>query len=428
MSNGRSLCLHVGHAKTGSSFLQSAFAHSIDNLAAAGVHYPLDWKLRRSAKGGISSGNAGPLIRALDGARGTDAAFPSAPDSMGSLLVSGETVFPRLEKAGFVKRLVAEAKAVGLDRVRILLFIRNPISHCASNYQQSIKRGGNTGTIDDSTERFNFPIKVAAAIEACDAEPDVELTIRNYEVARRTLLQETAAWLGIPDTALLRPAMDVVNRSLTRGELEFQRALNQVLGESGEVLSDVLCELLPAVAAEHILPSTAAQVRLWDRLAPVMARINERVGEEHGYRRDVVPTETEEATSFTFSAEQIGVIARALGAEIARARFSANGDMALLDRILEAQGDMPANRRLLFERAKLHADAGEDDKAEALLRRLIAVAPDHAVAHNSLARLLARLGRNADALELAERGAELAKDLDGQQRLLAKLKRHLPAA
>lgn len=428
MSRGRALCLHVGHAKTGSSYLQSAFALSIDSLEAAGVHYPLDWKLRRSAKGGISSGNAGPLIRALDGIRGTDADFPTAPASVNTMLLSGETVFPRLERPEFVARLVSAARAAGFDRVRILLFIRNPISHCASNYQQSIKRGGHVGTIDEQSERFNFPLKVAAAIKACDAEPDIELTIRNYEVARKSLLAETCAWLGIPLEALQAPAMEVVNRSLSRGELEFQRALNQVLGESGEVLSDVLCELLPRVPAEHVLPSLAAQQRLWERLTPAMEAVNERVGREHGYRPDIVATDENAATTFTFSLEQIGVIAKALGAEIARGRFLADGDLTLLDRILDAQGDMPANRTMLFNRAKQHADAGEDEKAEVLLRRLIAVAPDHAPAHHSLARLLARLGRNQDALDVANHAAEALKGQESQIKLIAKLRRQLSAA
>ena len=36
----RTLFLHVGHSKTGSSFLQASFANSIERLAECGIDYP----------------------------------------------------------------------------------------------------------------------------------------------------------------------------------------------------------------------------------------------------------------------------------------------------------------------------------------------------------------------------------------------------
>ncbi|MEQ9693980.1 hypothetical protein [Shimia sp. SDUM112013] len=53
----RRLWVHIGHDKTGSSYLQSVFARNLDMLGAAGIAYPVRPDLRETAaKGQTTSG------------------------------------------------------------------------------------------------------------------------------------------------------------------------------------------------------------------------------------------------------------------------------------------------------------------------------------------------------------------------------------
>ena len=62
----RTLFLHIGQGKTGSSFLLAAFAASADALLEAGIRYPADaGGHERAVSGGITSGNGVLLTEAL---------------------------------------------------------------------------------------------------------------------------------------------------------------------------------------------------------------------------------------------------------------------------------------------------------------------------------------------------------------------------
>src|SRR5699024_2202324 len=126
------------------------------------------------------------------------------------------------------------------------LFIRDPIEHASSWYQQSIKRAGNTGSIDSWYEtEYIDPIRVGNIIDLVAHEPNIDLTVWNYSKRKHDLLALVAQWLDIPADSLATPPHAVVNRSLTSGELEMQRAINRYLGRSGRLVSDRLCNRLP---------------------------------------------------------------------------------------------------------------------------------------------------------------------------------------
>lgn len=63
------LYLHVGHGKTGSSYLQSALALSQDALRDNGIFYSLNEVGRRAAQGKITSGNGNLLDGFLKSSR-----------------------------------------------------------------------------------------------------------------------------------------------------------------------------------------------------------------------------------------------------------------------------------------------------------------------------------------------------------------------
>ena len=71
------LVLHVGHSKTGSSFIQSALALSAANLSSRGVIYPFFHENVDAAAGKITAGNT-QIFRLADAYMQTVNAHPSA--------------------------------------------------------------------------------------------------------------------------------------------------------------------------------------------------------------------------------------------------------------------------------------------------------------------------------------------------------------
>ena len=370
----RVLHLHLGHHKTGSSFLQSCFAASAKALQRHGILYPGADRQQHAAEGGISTGNGGPLVAfSRDGAERT--AFPDLGRRF-SVLFSNEALMRSYLTPGALHRLAVAAREAGAARIRMLLFIHDPVSHCASMYQQAVKRGGMTMGVDAFAERYVVPVQVENFIKACAVEPDIDLTIRNYSVLRRDLRRSVTDWLGVPDDTLQAPAIATVNRSLTRAEMQMQIVLNGLFGRCGELLSDPLCEGLPEMRADEVRPSLAAQERLWARLETVIGRINDRLNPAHRYRRDVDAEEPPAPASLGLTPDQLRIAAASLGAEIARLRMRLSGELDLLDRLIATQGNTSATRRFVLDLARSRDQAGDRTGAIDALRRLLAIAPD----------------------------------------------------
>jgi len=329
----KTLFLHIGHGKTGSSWIQASLGLSVASLAAAGITYP------GTPAGGlptrITSGNARGLLaspQSLETRLRVDAA-----SGAGSFLYSSEWLSTEILGGPSVIPLGEVAARHGFARVAVLLFIRDPIASAASVWQQLTKRHGQTQSIESLFARYELPRHAAEILERLDAIDGIEVTVRNYSRCRDRLLDETAAWLGIPRDTLVSPPAIRVNRSMTRAELAVQQVLNRHLGECGELVSDPLCELLPDIEPEDVYPSLAVQEQLWDRLRPFIDRVNARLPVDHQYQCDLrePPVRLDPPA---LHLEQITVIADSLGAEIARLRQSA------------AQSGRPADRPSLRDR------------------------------------------------------------------------------
>lgn len=309
------LFLHIGHGKTGSSFLQAAFRLSRDRLAAAGVDYPEgsdQWAVNPAT---ITSGNGKGLLASPDALR--DRLAMAAREGVPSQLWSSEFLFNEIEGGDALTDLPDIARQFGFGAVRVLLFLRDPLGHAASGWQQGVKRHGLTDSVEEAFARFAFPERVVSVLDRLGTI-GVETTVRNYSRCRDRLLVEAGDWLGVSAETLSTPGVRRVNRSLTRGELVLQREINRVLGQSGRLLADPLCERLPEIEADDLRPSLDVQEATWERLRPVIERINARLPEEHRYQADL-RTPAAEAAS-TFSEDQLRVMAESLGGEIARLR------------------------------------------------------------------------------------------------------------
>jgi hypothetical protein len=320
----RKLFIHIGHYKTGSSWLQAAFRENQDVLLRHGIWYPQPKRSRALAPTSITAGNAPKAGADPESFRAfLSAQVAAAPEPGASLLLSSETLFrqlwdwPRPEPGAVAERLWEVAGPLGFGEVHVLLFIRNPVSLAASAWQQVTKRSGNVLGIEDFFAKERTPEQVAQLARALRGHPGVHLTVLNYSVCKAELLEATCGWLGLDPSVLVRPAAEVINRSMTAGEIAMQLALNRVLGASARPFSIALCEQLPDVRADEFLPSLAAQEAHWRRNLPAIEEVNGFVDPDHRYSFDGREPQPQ-PDEFRFTRAQLEVAATALATEIAR--------------------------------------------------------------------------------------------------------------
>jgi hypothetical protein len=313
--------LHIGHGKTGSSFLQSALALSGAALTTNGIAYPIDPRIAETArKGHITGGNLRPTPGALTQAIEAGHAGPA-----GRLLISSEAFFNHMLRHG--EALVGEIRAAAPKAdLQVLCYLRDPVDHAISVYHQQVKRGGFTGTFADSLAIYDIPARALRVLKFLDGA-GARVTVLNYSRHRDTLLAAFETWLGLPERSLTAPDAGPVNRSLTNAELELQRIFNRHLGgKARRYVSDPLCNTLPHIRSETPALPRDALVAFLDRMAETLetpafrALVPEAerpwLGSvsDHEDRFSAAP----DSDALTFSAQQIEVFAEAVAKQLAR--------------------------------------------------------------------------------------------------------------
>jgi hypothetical protein len=317
------LYLHIGHSKTGTTWLQAVLALSQSALASQGLAYPsADTRDPESTE--IILGNA-PRLGFEPDLLGAELAAAlrdaqSAVANLRGVVFSSEELFPNLIKLPDPGRLQSAATEAGFERIHIILFIRDPIGHAVSLWQQYLKRGGGTASLKMFLEKYAVPERVAGFLKAFGPLQNVSLTVRNYSTRKAQLGHALAEWLNVPDADLRHPDTPPLNRSLTRAELVVQIAVNRHLGRAGCLLSDALCQDLAALSPDDMTPDYIAQDALWNRLASTLAQVNATLAPEDRYRDDRrAPADTSAIPAL--SEAQLTLIGGVLGAEIRRLRL-----------------------------------------------------------------------------------------------------------
>lgn len=302
------LFIHVGHGKTGSSYLQSILANSIGSLTEQGYVYPFSRDLSAAASGKISSGNAYEFDKSI------------AQGVVGEkVLFSGESFFHLLRGKNGLS-LLEKIRNAGYEKVKILLFIRDPIDHAPSSYQQSIKRRGDFWSAADFFEKYSVPKLVAEFIEQLSFFEDFDLTIKNYSRCKKTILSEFCEWSDLSFDKLRAPEIKNVNRSLSKSELFFQKEINKQIGRSGSIVSNALCNELADINSDSVLPDVASQDKMLNRLLPYIEYVNKHVEPEHAYKVYSVEANDDEEENVFLEKSQLVLLASVLGGEIKRLR------------------------------------------------------------------------------------------------------------
>ena len=289
------LHLHVGHGKTGSSYLQSWLAINADALRERhGLVYPLRSPVSgtaddRAQRSRFSMGNGFILeeLLGLDDAQAACRALSELRGRAPSLLFSRERFMRDLPPQ--ITRIETLALDSGFRGVRYLLFIRDPLEHVLSLYAEMVKAHGCCASPGDWLDGYEFLDYVEAFFAAARSRSHAELSVVNYSKSRGRLLEHLRNWLSVDASGdLPRPAHDRVNRSLTAPELRVQRVANRLLGHEAAAIGKRLVDELPGITGPVPRASRDAQRRFVERLRPQVDRLNRSVPEDQRYSLEAV--------------------------------------------------------------------------------------------------------------------------------------------
>lgn len=329
----KTLYLNIGHGKTSSTYLQHLLALNKDILLNNKIEYPIKSEIYHKAlNGDVTSGNGDDLLRALR--TGEDDLWDQALKNNNdySRLFSNELFHSALSQRT-LGILAPKALSNGWEKIKILLFIRDPIEHAISCYIQTLKRSRNrpSGYINSFVERYRVPLKTLSIIKACQSLNNcISIQIYNYTKVKQSISDKLFNWLGIQLESLELTANQStslgidsrINRSLTLAEQEFCKALIDA-GIPSKFLSDALVTQLPRQQAEQPKVGRRSVEAMLEANKAAMDQINHLVGQSSGYSEDelavlssldLLEDEVIQPTnqSFSLTREQVRVITQSL--------------------------------------------------------------------------------------------------------------------
>ncbi|QNJ18437.1 hypothetical protein SynA1825c_00094 [Synechococcus sp. A18-25c] len=287
------LQLHVGHGKTGSSYLQSWLAaNAAVLLNQHQLLYPQICPFtrvrdRRAEQSQFSMGNGFVLNPVLqDGVswrrqqrwwrRLCQQQFLQ-PQQLTSLVFSHEPWARQLPSQWpQLMQLVALMEVQALD---CWLLVRDPLDHALSVYGQMVKRHGFSGSVEDWLGIYDFPEVLMRFLDAVEASSHaVCLRVDHYGSRRQELLRCLKQWLVLPaDGDWTAISDDRVNRSLTAAELTLMRWLNARDPDLALRTGEHLIQRLPQLRGAVQPPSVPVIERFLQRWQGTVDRLNQRL-------------------------------------------------------------------------------------------------------------------------------------------------------
>ncbi|MFN4160068.1 MAG: tetratricopeptide repeat protein [Gemmobacter sp.] len=228
----RSIMVHIGHGKTGSSFLQSSLALNKDLLEAQNIRFPINPnQLAAAQQGKTTSGNQATFMGDVNtGVARFDPGF--------SYLYSGEGLFAVFAtKPDVSDKLALIAKETGHE-VKILLFIRDPDEYALSHYLQVLQMGRSVEDLDSFCRNHGAKLahqkfeNLRTIMNLC-ARHGFQLTLLNFSRERKSLLDHMARFIDLPPGINLASPDRPVNRSIGALEVGVQQTLSRSLAHIG---------------------------------------------------------------------------------------------------------------------------------------------------------------------------------------------------
>ena len=273
------IVLHAGHGKTGTSAIQSALAISADTLLKNGINYPINPSERqRAARFEITSGNwkHNPTISLSE-----QCLQLAASNSAGhTIVLSSESLFWHL--TDFVNQKEQWDEAV---EIHVILAVRDLEEMLSSEYQQRVKRHGESRPFEQFLRRRQFISshhkKAAEVIEQLFKE-NISSTLINYSNHKSTISEKVFEAIGAKDLfPIERMSGLVINRSLSQKELQMLTMINALYYEQfpwiSARLSDALAKKLPNIETQRSRISLQSLDKLYQTNDTYIQIINSRL-------------------------------------------------------------------------------------------------------------------------------------------------------
>jgi hypothetical protein len=272
--------LHIGHGKTGTSAIQSAFAIAQKDLLKLGIEYPIQNTDREKASQfAITSGNWNHNPKESLAQELTRRSREQ--NNNNSILLSSESLFWQLDSLfedGF-----QELKDLNLH---VLLAVRETEEMLSSEYQQRVKRHGEKRPFEQFLRSRHFISshhKRAAEIITLLKKNKIKTTIINYSKHKHNIIELIFKTLHAEE-AYPRDTVRgvVVNRSLSHKELAIITLINALFHAKfpwiSTRLSDALVKELPAVQSQKCRLSEDSKLKLYEANDDYIRTINDSLG------------------------------------------------------------------------------------------------------------------------------------------------------
>lgn len=236
--NMKNLIIHIGHGKTGSSYLQSLLALNKEFLLNWDINYPYHNSFEKAKKGFISSGNGENILKK-----------DVSKYSTNTMLFSSESLFETLIDH---PRLECLSKKYSLT---IIVYTKNIVDLLVSIWEQGVKRGGLTEDVDTYLKRYKCDFyKNLIRWKRKSEYLGFNIIIRNYSIQRTNLISDffhNCLNIELDINHLSFPKQKIINRGMTHSEYEIQRLFNHLIGKnSHRIISDYLVNNFPNVSAK----------------------------------------------------------------------------------------------------------------------------------------------------------------------------------
>ena len=274
--NRTKLFLHIGHGKTGTSAIQSSLAIASEKLAALGIEYPIDAKLRdRASQLEITSGNWKPKSETSLTEQLLELTRKNKNNS--TIILSSESLFWLVPDL-----LSRKSDWENFIDLHIIMAVREVEEMLSSEYQQLVKRHGNSMLLGQFIRTRNFVSSHhAKAAEIIDvmSQHKTSNTIINYSKHRKDISRLIFKLIGAEDAYPADRMTDaVINRSLSRKELDFLIMINKLYHKEfpsiSTKISDALIKRQPNLEAGQCRISEKQLEKIYKKNETALQKIN----------------------------------------------------------------------------------------------------------------------------------------------------------
>lgn len=271
----KTLFIHAGGSKTGSSALQNFFYFNAAQLKSLGFAYE-NWFLIEHEHQ-IVSANGMLLYNILSSSTSVD-------KDIDNLILS---YFGQCDSAICSSEFLAELSAYAWQRLyeslirlginfKVIFYVRDVIPFFQSAYDQMIKRHGGHASFDDWVTKAFWQHGKSLQILAKEL-PRSSLQVVHFDQARTNLIRGFLDILGADASFKIDPKDQSrqVNRSLTNEERKALMAVNKALGAAYSTeLSDLLIYANPNAKGEPVSYSQSTIDLLLERFNPEVHWVN----------------------------------------------------------------------------------------------------------------------------------------------------------